>query len=543
MELSYDKAALQEYMDDVGSISESLRRAKDESFTLYSSCKQQYTRLYTELEQANRKAYNMVESAESMLRTADAEYEFAMRRLENAEDDSEREAAHEQLRSAQAHQAEAAHEMSVASVAYTKAQTNMKKLTDVWERYQPSVESAAHKVEDGLSFFTTLVSNGNRDLGEYIGIMDKAQTALYGDTSSSLSSGSGDISTPASSGTGTANNNSSSFRTKTGNTLGLVTTAGVASIVMSIVGKEHSFPNTKSGAAKAYRTTIKSGDQEMITRTKDLFSSFGASKSNIPQNQQYVADTLSELEAGLPGTFDKEMVMAGSQGRKLNSPAVETSLGTARGSWEGTMFTLDDNYVPEKYNDDCLTVAQIKQNLHEAYGIDMGGIPYVNGVADFSSISVANIPTADIVMRSTGMSLEEYALLSQCERTEVFQTVFSDVSDGKSKRERNFDYADQIASERQIVIPGLPEGYTAADLKKWRSEHKFSWDEQVNGGYNLVPTIIHGNVSHTGLVSTSGSAHTYLEQREADMKLHPEKNSWEEEKSPISISDALKKKN
>ena len=145
--------------------------------------------------------------------------------------------------------------------------------------------------------------------------------------------------------------------------------------------------------------------------------------------------------------------MAGSQGRKLNSPATETSSGTARGSWEGTTFTLDDDYVPEKYNDEGLTVAQIKQNLHEAYGIDVGGIPYVNGVADFSSISVANIPTADIVMRSTGMSSEEYASLSQRERTEVFQTVFSDVSDGKSKRERNFDYADQIASERQIPIP------------------------------------------------------------------------------------------
>ena len=541
MELSYDKAVLQEYMDDIGSVGESLRRAKDESFTLYSSCKQQYTRLYTELEQANRKAYNMVESAESMQRAADAEYELAMRKLENAEDDSERESACEQLRSAQAHQAEAAHEMSTASAAYAKAQANMKKLTDVWERYQPSVESAAHKVEDGLSSFTTLVSNGNRDLGEYIGIMDKAQTALYGDTSGFSHSGGG-VSTTASNDTGIADNNSSSFRMKAGNTLGLVTAAGVASIVMSIAGKEHSFPNTKSGAAKAYRAAIKSGDQEMITRTNDLFSSFGASKSSIPQNQQYVADTLSELEAGLPGTFDKEMVIAGSQGRKLNSPATETSAGAARGSWEGTTFTLDDDYVPEKYNDEGLTVAQIKQNLHEAYGIDVGGIPYVNGVADFSSISVANIPTADIVMRSTGMSSEEYASLSQWERTEVFQTVFSDVSDGKSKRERNFDYADQFASERQIPIPGLPEGYAAIDLKKWCSQHKFSWDEQVNGGYNLVPTIIHGNVSHTGLVSTSGGAHTYLEQREADVKLHPEKFSWDEENAPISISDALKKK-
>lgn len=125
-------------MDDISGVGESLRRAKDESFTLYNSCKQQYTRLLTEIEEANRKAYNMVEAAESMKRVADANYELAMHRLENAEDDSERESAREQLRSAQASQAEASHEISVASVAYARAQANMKKLTDVWEHYTAS---------------------------------------------------------------------------------------------------------------------------------------------------------------------------------------------------------------------------------------------------------------------------------------------------------------------------------------------------------------------------------------------------------------------
>ncbi len=270
MELSYDKAALQEYMDDIGSVGESLRRAKDESFSQYNSCKQQYTRLYTELEQANRKAYNMVESAESMQRAADAEYELAMRRLENAEDDAERESAQEQLRSAQAHQAEAAHEMSIASATYAKAQANMKKLTNVWERYQPSIDSAAHKVEDGLSSFSTLVSNGNSDLGEYMVIMDKAQAALYDGGSDILSSGGGSTSSPTSGGT-IGKSNSSTFRFKSGNTLGLVTTAGVASIVMNIAGKEHSFPHTKSGAAKAYRTAVKSGDSDLVSQTLLLF--------------------------------------------------------------------------------------------------------------------------------------------------------------------------------------------------------------------------------------------------------------------------------
>lgn len=246
MELSYDKAALQEYMDDIGSVGESLRRAKDESFSLYNSCKQQYTRLYTELEQANRKAYNMVESAESMQRAADAEYELAMRRLENAEDDSERESAQEQLRSAQARQAEAAHEMSIASAAYTKAQANMKKLTDVWERYQPSIDSAAHKVEDGLSSFSTLVSNGNSDLGEYMGIMDKAQAALYDGVMTSATSGGSTESNSHIESRNEQRASTYSFKSKkTGNMLGIVSAAGAASIIMRVAGKEQTFPYTK----------------------------------------------------------------------------------------------------------------------------------------------------------------------------------------------------------------------------------------------------------------------------------------------------------
>lgn len=542
MEVVYDKAALHEYMDQVGAVRDQMQRHQDESLNLFYACKQQYNRIYTKLEEVVRRAYNQMEDAESMRRSAELEYEVANRTAESAEDEDTQNAALQRMWQAQAMRTEADEEYAKASIAYSKASDDLRNLSELWESHAPALEAQAHRVEDGMASFLRLVAKGNSDLGEYMSILDKAQAELYGDSPGAIPSGSGSVPTSTSSSAGNSHNISTSFITKAGNTLGLALSAGVASIVMRVAGKEHSFPHTKSGAAKAYRTAAQSGDQEMIMRTNALYSSFGSAKASAPQNQQYVAETLSELEAGLPGTFDREMVIAGSQERKLNSPVMQTSSGTARGSWEGTTFILDNDYVPEKYNDDGLTIAQIKQNLRGTYGIDVGGIPYVNGVADFSSISVASVPTADIVTRSTGMSSEEYASLSQHERTAIFQKVFSDATDGKSKRERNFDYADQIASERQIPIPGLPEGYTGDDLKKWRSEHKFSWDEQVSSGYNLVPTIIHGNVSHTGLVSTSGSAHTYLEQRETDMKLHPEKYSWDENDAPISILEALNKK-
>ena len=125
----------------------------------------------------------------------------------------------------------------------------------------------------------------------------------------------------------------------------------------------------------------------------------------------------------------------------------------------GSLFVFDDSYVPKKYNDSKCSIAQIKKNLSERFGIQVDGIPYVDGIADFSGISVAHISTLDIVEKATGMAHMEYKGLSQTERTRLFQEVFSNASDGASKRSRNFDYADQLVAERHIPIPG-PVSYT-----------------------------------------------------------------------------------
>lgn len=254
-------------------------------------------------------------------------------------------------------------------------------------------------------------------------------------------------------------------------------------------------------------------------------------------NKKYVEEIFARLESGLSDTFDRELVFAGAQRRKLNTPATETVEGSLKGVWSGCVFILNNDYVPEKYNSAGNTVSQIKEELFKSYGIRVDGIPYVNGIADFSSISLANISTVDIVLRVTGMSRQEYDTLDPKNRAHLFQKVFSNVVDGKSKRENNFDHADQIASEKQIPIPGLHKGYSAAELKNWRIKNKFSWDEQVSSGYNLVPAIIHGNLSHTGLVSTAKSAYLFLTYHERDMKNYPEKYCWDEDDAPITISE------
>ena len=86
MEVGYDKAALQEYMDQVGTVGEQMRRRQDESLNVFNSCKQQYNRIHTKLEEVAHRAYNQLENAESMQRSAELEYETARRTSENSVD-------------------------------------------------------------------------------------------------------------------------------------------------------------------------------------------------------------------------------------------------------------------------------------------------------------------------------------------------------------------------------------------------------------------------------------------------------------------------
>ena len=119
MEVGYDKAALQEYMDQVGTVGEQMRRRQDESLNVFNSCKQQYNRIHTKLEEVAHRAYNQLENAESMQRSAELEYETARRTAENAEDEDEKNAAMQRMRQAQVMRATADEEYSKASVAYS----------------------------------------------------------------------------------------------------------------------------------------------------------------------------------------------------------------------------------------------------------------------------------------------------------------------------------------------------------------------------------------------------------------------------------------
>ena len=268
-------------MGQIGSVGQQMHRRQDEILNLYHSCKQRYNRIYTKLEEVARRAYNQVENAESMGRSAELEYETAKRTAENAEDEDTKNAAVQRMRQAQITRAEADEEYAKASVAYSKASGDLKRLSELWDENAPALESQAHRVMDGMASFSRLVANGNSDLSEYISIMDKARAALHGESGESTDSNgsfgsSGDTTSSAEAQSsishGERHEMGALFKSKLGNVVGVVVAAnGLKTISMSIGGKTKTFPNTKSGIAKAYRTALKSADGELASYTNQLF--------------------------------------------------------------------------------------------------------------------------------------------------------------------------------------------------------------------------------------------------------------------------------
>lgn len=321
--MGYDKAALQEYMDQIGTVGEQMHRCQDESRNLFNSCKQQFNRIYTKLEEVAHRAYNQVENAESMRRSAELEYETAQRTYENAEDEETKTAALKRMQQAQMLRAEADEEYTKASIAYSKAAGDLKSLSELWEGHALALEAQAHRVEDGMASFSRLAANGNSDLGEYMSIMDKAQAALYGESDTGTSSdGSSTTSGSVASTAGTHHPKSnitqqivgSLFKSRLGNSIGIIAAAGgLKAISMSIGGKSQTFPNTKSGIAKAHRMALKSGDTELTSYTSQLFS----------------ATTVSDdLSTGETWTFDSSGA-TGLDGSSSSLPTENSQIATA----------------------------------------------------------------------------------------------------------------------------------------------------------------------------------------------------------------------
>ena len=195
--------------------------------------------------------------------------------------------------------------------------------------------------------------------------------------------------------------------------------------------------------------------------------------------------------------------------RKSNRPKTIDSRGIERGYWEDNYFSFYDSYVPTNFNKEKRTIKEIKVQLKNEYAISFSSIPFVNGRMDFSQVAIAIVELEDIIVDFykffppenenpidlNGFLDKNLESLPLDDLEKCYAYVFQ-----PTNRNANFNIADRITANRHMFVPGLGKDYSPEDLKKWRKENHFTWHESFNG-YYLVPSVIHGNISHSGLVS------------------------------------------
>lgn len=293
-------------MDHIGRVGESFRRRRDVSQGKFTACQQKYTRLYGQQEQALRRAYNVMDAAESRLRTAHARYESSMRQADNVQNDSDRQAALQRAQQLKSEEAAAEKQLELAAKKYQQAQEKMNSLVAIWEKHAPSADAARRQIEDHFSAFSIISGRGNQDLGQYMGLMVKAQNTLFQGAAPSGSVGGGASGTAGSSAAGSGAPLPAGWCSKNSMSAISMDASGRKSVTMEIGGEKYSFPCTKAGMARAYRAACRSNDQDMISRTSAMFEienlredlELGAGDPGMPQLGGYHRDVQAQDPAG-----------------------------------------------------------------------------------------------------------------------------------------------------------------------------------------------------------------------------------------------------
>ncbi len=139
---------------------------------------------------------------------------------------------------------------------------------------------------------------------------------------------------------------------------------------------------------------------------------------------------------------------------------------------DGDQLIPNPNTIPGKYNPDGLTMEEIMRN----YGVE--SIPLnKNGTPNLSSVSVADVP---ISMKNLEFDIED--VLSG----KISDKKFSDLL-------RDINYANAEAA--------LPEGTTLKSLREQAGVLITPHEDLSMKRVFYVPSIIHGNLGHTGGVA------------------------------------------
>lgn len=330
MEVKYDKTAVLDYIANFRNLQDLMRRDMDESLNKYNACKQEYSRIFTECEEESHRAYNRVMSAESEIQMADMMMEQAMASMSDS-DDEDSQPDYDMINRAQEMRRQAEADLVVAQADYSRAQDNISKLNAVMEKYGPSLEAESKVVNDSFTECSIVGSKAGEALEQYVGVMDKAYSALYessasqgfasgasGSSSSSSSgatvggtnsgvsgntvlsagdagsnSGNGSVSSSGglSSGQGSVTNSMGGVSGQTTDAIGKsngmnragafvagAVTVGVVSYM--IAGQKREFSNSKAGLNQAYKAALKANDKGAAGEILQAFNNYDALNEN-----------------------------------------------------------------------------------------------------------------------------------------------------------------------------------------------------------------------------------------------------------------------
>lgn len=141
------------------------------------------------------------------------------------------------------------------------------------------------------------------------------------------------------------------------------------------------------------------------------------------------------------------------------------------GAWTGekgnSTWIPDDDTTPKKHNPDGRTWGEIKADH------DIAGINFKDGEPDFSEVSEATV----------------------------------EIEDFTEDRNKNFTQADEQCAKKWTAEKKDDREWTPSDVREYRKENNLSWHERSDQKtMDLVPSIVHGNIPHSGGISAAKKA-------------------------------------
>lgn len=426
MEVKYDKSAVLDYIANFRILQGLMKRDMDESLNKYKTCKQEYSRIYTECEEESRRAYNRVMSAESEIQMADMMMEHAMASMSDS-DDVDSQPDYDIINCAQEMRRQAEADLVVAQADYARAQDNICKLNVVMEKYGPALEAESKVVNDSYTECSIVGSKAGEALEQYVGVMDKAYSALYeGSSLQSIACGARDTASEDSGnevasrrmnkggagsqflgGTFVGSSSDSSFsvgdqgiigsimgaedgldetqiasehkQSSVGPFLAGTATDGVVSYM--IAGQKREFPNSKVGLNQAYKAAIKAKDKIAAGEILRKFNNYGNNQAERYENTNESIKTEMLKHVAASQTTNWSDVEYGNLSDKIQIADRNSGILEWSGEKGNSIRRPKDSS------------SELFQQLNN-WGVE--GIPYVNGDVDFSKVSKYEIEFADV---------------------------------------------------------------------------------------------------------------------------------------------------